>query len=125
VPSESPDFWVKKKNRNIIGIELTRLNPANAEAPNSEKLSEILFRKELIEHTKAIFERTSEKVLFVKFLFSERMEITKERVMSVSVRMAGLIRNKVVNWNRTAFFTESISQKELPNGFMNIINYIC
>ncbi len=44
VPSESPDFLVKMKNTHLLGIELTRLNPANALSVSDELQNENEFQ---------------------------------------------------------------------------------
>ena len=121
VPSESPDFLVKMKSKNQLGIELTRLNPANAEPPTDREIHEIHFREELIEHTKQIFERTSDKLLFVKFLFSERKKIIPERAMSVSVRLAGLIRNIIQAHKKKLFYYKSLPSVALPEGIDELL----
>lgn len=121
VPAESPDFWVRKKNRNIIGIELTRLNPVHANPVDAKQQRIIDLRKSIIINAKEIFERTSDMPLFVKFLFSENEPITEEREMSVSVRLAGLVRQLVQNEKKTRIFFKSISKENLPLGVDEIL----
>jgi len=121
IPSESPDFLVKMKSKNQLGIELTRLNPVNAEPPTGQDLAESRFREELIENAREIFERTSENKLFVKFRFSEKIKIIPERAMSVSVRLAGVIREVVRMKKRKLFYYESITANSLPEGVDEIL----
>ena len=121
VPSESPDFWVRKKNKNVIGIELTRLNPVHAEIPDNSRQKVIDSRNEIILNAREIYERTSDLKLFVKFLFSEKDLISVERAMSVSVRMAGLIRNQTQKERKTKLFFKKITKEKLPRGVEEIL----
>lgn len=116
VPAESPDFWVRKKNRNVIGIELTRLNPVHADPPNDNRNKVIALRNEIILSAKGIFERTHDFPLFVKFLFSDKESVTEERAMSVSVRLAGLVRSIIQHENASKMFFRKIGKKDLPKG---------
>lgn len=121
VPSESPDFLVKMKSKNRLGIELTRLNPISAVPPTDIEQAEFQFLEGLIENAKEIFERTSENKLFVKFLFSEKTKIIPERAMSVSVRLAGLIREVVREKKKKLFYYVSISAAQLPDGVEEVL----
>ena len=105
VPDESPDFIIKLNARKNLGIELTRLNPANASSPDTNEIKRILLRDEIIEQTQYLFSQSSPLNLFVKFLFSEENQIADERKMIVSVQLAGLIRETVRNKNPRSFFT--------------------
>jgi hypothetical protein len=121
VPSESPDFILKMKSTHLLGIELTRLNPANA-VPISENLQqEINFQEQLILKIKAHFERTSQYNLFVKFLFSETIKIAPERELSLVVRMARLISEQVKHKSGKRFFKETIPKSQLPEGIEEIV----
>lgn len=121
LPVESPDFLVKLKNKNSLGIELTRLNPVNAILPNQETKLKNEFREEWIELTKEIVERNSEITLFVKFLFSETEEITKERAISVAVRVAGLIKTLTGKYKKESFYNEYLPEKILPSGLEAVL----
>jgi len=121
VSSESPDFWVRMKSKNVIGIELTRLNPANAIPPDDQQTREILFRDELIQNAKEIFERSSEIKLYVKVLFSDTKKIRSERAMSVSVRLAGLIRNTLVTSKYDVFNRVVLGKNVLPEGLEEVL----
>ena len=121
VSSESPDFWVRMKSKNVIGIELTRLNPANAIPPDDQRTQEILFRDKLILNAKEIFERNSEIKLLIKVLFSDTEKIGSERAMSVSVRLAGLIRNAIVTNKRDVFKRVLLSKDALPDGLEEVL----
>lgn len=116
VSSESPDFILTLKSRNNLGIELTRLNPLNAKEPDNNELSKNKIRERIIESAKELFEGTSSLKMFVKFLFSDKEEITEERELSVSVQLANLVRQAVASKNPQAFFRESVADEALPYG---------
>lgn len=120
-PSESPDFIVQMKNKHILGIELTRLNPANAIPPDDNGYYEIEFREKLIEQTKELYEQSSQLKLFVKFLFSENHKIKPEQEMMVSVQLVNEIRKAVGNRNKDAFFKETIPESQLPKGLESVL----
>lgn len=120
VPWESPDFIVKMKNAHLLGIELTRLNPANALPVSVEAQTEIEFREQLILKTKEYFEHSSQLKLFVKFLFSEKNKIAPERELALAVRMALLIKEQVKHKNGRSFFKESIPKSQLPAGLEEV-----
>lgn len=116
VPSESPDFIAKIKNAHLLGIELTRLNPANAVPLSAEALAQIAFREQLILKIKEHFERTCSLNLFVKFLFSEKHVIAPEREFALAVQMAVLIKEQVKQIDGKSFFKTSIQKSQLPKG---------
>lgn len=120
-PSESPDFLVKMKSRNLLGIELTRLNPGNALEPDSEGLKVIEFREQLLQMALDIFQGKCNLNLFVKILFSESQPILPERKISVAVQVANLIFNVVKVRNEDSFFNESLQKKQLPEGIEEIL----
>ena len=120
-PFESPDFLLKMKSKNVLGIELTRLNPGNASEPDESNLQEIIFQENLIQSTLELFQRGSGLKLFLKFLFSEEKKITPEKEMSVAVQMANIIRKIVRHKKENSFFKESISNSQLPEGIENIL----
>lgn len=120
-PSESTDFIVKMKNNHDLGIELTRLNPANAEPPDDKDFEQIEKRESLIEQTRGVFERTSPLKLFVKFLFSENHKIKSEQELMISVQLVNEIRKAVENKNRDSFFKKIISKPGLPKEIESVL----
>lgn len=121
VPSESPDFLVKMRNTHLLGIELTRLNPANALPVSDIVQAEIDFQEQLILKTKEHFEGACQLNLFVKFLFSEKEIIAPERELSIVVRIALLIKEQVKHKDRKSFFKETIYKSQLPEGFEELV----
>lgn len=121
VESESPDFVVKLKNKYTLGIELTRLNPANAIPPTADGENEIIFRNGFIEELKEFFESRSDFKLFVKFLFSTKDRVTPERELSVKVRIANLIQTKLKNRKTNSFFSIQVTPDELPAGVEQLL----
>ncbi|MDX1283612.1 MAG: hypothetical protein R3182_01305, partial [Draconibacterium sp.] len=57
----------------------------------------------------------------VKILFSESLEISEERMMSVSVRLAGLVRNISQTKKSTTFYTDHLTGKSLPEGLEEVL----
>ena len=121
IPTESPDFILKFKNRHQLGIELTRLNPGNVEPPDFEQIEMNKFREQLIEKTKNLFEHNMPHKLFVKFLFSEEKTIVRERELTVAVQATNLIRRAVNGKKQKSFFTTSIENGELPDGLDGLL----
>uniref|UniRef100_UPI0032180EF5 hypothetical protein n=1 Tax=uncultured Draconibacterium sp. TaxID=1573823 RepID=UPI0032180EF5 len=121
VPSESPDFIVKMKNKHLLGIELTRLNPANALAPDSEQINEIKLCERIISMAKELFERHSNMRFFVKVLFDAGNKLTAEREIAVAVIVSNVVLNYVRGKNENSFFKESIQNNELPDGVNEIL----
>lgn len=119
--SESPDFVIKMKNAYELGIELTRLNPANAVSRTDEREKEISFREEFIDDMKELFETGSELKLFVKFLFSEKGKITPEREMAVKAKTVALIREYVKHKNERSFFHYTLPKAVLPAGLKQVL----
>lgn len=115
-PSESPDFIVTLKSKNSLGIELTRLNPLNASAPDAGQLSRINVRESIIESARTLFEETSPEKLFVKFLFSEQNNIEPEKELSTSVKLVNIIRKAISQKSRDSFFKIQIKASDLPAG---------
>ncbi len=116
VASESPDFVVKMKNRHKLGIELTRLNPANAVAKTVEVQALIDFREELVEDMKELFEAGSDAKLFVKFMFSEKHLITPERELMVRSKTVAGIKSVLADKSEEAFFHKILTNSDLPEG---------
>lgn len=121
VPSESPDFIVKMKNKHLLGVELTRLNPANALGPSTERQADIKFREGFIALTKELFERHSPEKYFVKFLFSEDKKLGAERELAVAALLVNLIRKKLENQNPKSFYKLCIHKSELPVGLEAVL----
>lgn len=120
VPSESPDFIVKMRNRRELGIELTRLNPVNKVGLSDERLAQIRIWDEIVAVSCELFEQHSALKLFVKFLFSDDA-IGEERKIAVAVQTANLIRNSVRNRKKEQFFHEIIPTELLPKGLKDIL----
>jgi hypothetical protein len=119
--SESPDFIIKMKNRHEIGIELTRLTPANRIVPDENQLVQIQAREQIIGLSQDLFEKASPLKLFVKFLFSDLKDISEERQMSVAVQAVNLIRRAVTGKSGDSFFREIIPGELLPEGVEGIL----
>lgn len=121
VPSESPDFIVRMKNTHLLGIELTRLNPANAIDPSHEHIKDIEFRERLILRTQELFKHHSEMNLFVKFLFSEKKKLAREKELITAVQLSNLIRNAVKGKKANSFFKISLHKSDLPDGITGLL----
>ena len=121
IPSESPDFIVKMKNKHELGIELTRLNPANKNLPDKDQLEQIQIREEIIGLSQNMFEQNSELKLFVKFLFSTSKPVLKEKQLITAALSVNEIRKAVQNKKAKSFFKESISGSSLPDGVDEIL----
>lgn len=121
VPSESPDFIVTLTSRNNLGIELTRLNPANAQSPEIKELSQQKLKEDIIETARQTFECNSPFRLFVKFQFAGNETIKEERKLIVAVQIANSIRQMVVNKSRNSFFRETLGPASLPRGIESIL----
>lgn len=119
--SESPDFVIRLKNKHLLGIELTRLNPANALQQTDETKNESAYRETFIEETKKQFEPGSPFKLFVKFLFSERDKLTPEREMVTRVRLLSLLRESLKNKNSKSFFQISFPANALPPAISQLL----
>lgn len=121
VASESPDFVVKMKNRSQLGIELTRLNPANALPNSDERIEEITFRESFIETSREQFESRSPFKLFVKFLFSEKEKLIPELEMVARARVLNLIQENIKNKNIRSFFQFNLAKSLLPTGLRDVL----
>ncbi len=121
VASESPDFVVKMKNKHKLGIELTRLNPANAVVKTAEMLVQIEFREELVEQMQELFETGSDEKLFVKFMFSDKQIISPERELAVRSKMVATIRAAVDGKDDGSFFHRILSGSDLPEGLEQVM----
>jgi hypothetical protein len=121
VSGESPDFTIKMKNYHVLGIELTRLNPGNAEVLNENEITENNFREQIVVKSKSLFEQRSALKLFVKFLFSGEHKIQPENELMVVVQTVNAIRKAIQNRNENSFFKISISRDQLPQGLEEIL----
>jgi hypothetical protein len=121
LPSESPDFTIGMKNRRFLGIELTRLNPGNADLPDELAIVENRFREQIIEKAKTLFGQSSSLKLFVKFLFSDSKKISPERELMVTVEATNAIRKNVKSKNGDSFFKVSVPKGDLPQGIDDIL----
>ncbi len=120
-PSESPDFIVKLRDRQKLGIELTRLDPASKNTPDETLLARLQIRDQTVELARELFEGNSSLKLFVKILFSEMSFISAERQISVVVHMVNLIRKEAGNRNGKGFFKKTIAGSTLPDGIEEIL----
>ncbi|HYQ59284.1 MAG TPA: hypothetical protein VEP89_18200 [Draconibacterium sp.] len=114
IPSESPDFVVKIKNKHQLGIELTRLNPVNAVPHTNEQLAENQFREALIDEMRELFEAGSDEKLFVKFRFSDQHKINPERELMVRVETVALIRATCAQQGNKGFYHITLTGPDLP-----------
>ena len=121
LPSESPDFVVQLKSLNILGIEITRLNPGNAEIPNELLMKKNEFRNHFIEIVKELVEKDIPHHLFVKFLFSEKQIIREERKLMAAIKTANVIRKATIIKSTDSFFKLSIPSGQLPSGIDEIL----
>ncbi len=97
MPSESPDFIIKLKSSNSLGIELTRLNPSNVVRADELWSGQIELRENIIRTAKNLFENSSPLKLFVKIIFSENHILSPEKELITAVHAANSIRLAVEN----------------------------
>ena len=114
VPSESPDFILKLKSKNRIGIELTRLHPVKMLALDAYALDQQKLREQMIATIESLVERSSAQKLFVKFLFDDKNPVTEERVLSLSVQVANAIRKAIQSRNAAGFYFIILERLQLP-----------
>lgn len=119
--SESPDFIVSFKNRHLLGIELTRLNPGYAVPQTSQEIAATTSRERIIELARELFEKHLHHCLFVKFLFSEKVIIDADREMILAVQLSSIIREKVKDKKRNSFFKILLTQPELPEELESVL----
>jgi hypothetical protein len=120
-PSESPDFIVTLKSRNALGIELTRLNPLNAQTPDKQELSQQKLKEGIIETARQIFESNSPFRLFVKFLFSGHETIGEEQKLILAVQLANIVRQSIENKKPISFFRKTLDSSVLPRGIESVL----
>ncbi len=121
VPSESPDFIVKMKSRNLLGIELTRLNPANAPGLDEQGKNHVTSLESFIELAKGLFEQQSSLKLFVKFLFSGQNGFIEKKGLSMAVKTVHIIHEAVKGRKASSFFQLSIQPHLLPGGISELL----
>lgn len=121
MPGESPDFVIRMKNSHLLGVELTRLNPANAVELSEQGRADILFREGFIGLVKSMFEHQNTEVLFVKFLFSEEHKLEASREMVVAAMVCKLLRESVKNRSGNSFYQLTFTAKDLPQGLDRIL----
>ncbi len=119
--SESPDFILKLKTKNRIGIELTRLNPLSVPPAGFNEQEQKSIREQIIESSGNLFTRSSHFKLFAKFQFSERIPIEAERVLAITAIVTNAIRNALQHKKPNSFFYTIIGSEELPRGIENIL----
>ena len=112
IPSESPDFIIRLKSNNHLGIELTRLNPVNAKAPDEYATGQIELREKIINTAKSLFENSSPLKLFVKFIFSENVPLSSEKELITAVHTANTIRLSVANIKPGQLFFKTVNRTE-------------
>lgn len=116
IPAESPDFWVRSKGRNVIGIELTRLFPQSAATNGGNRGKLIVDFVRPVELAQEIFESHLSRALFVKVLFDVHNPISAEREMSVAVRIAGLVRGLFESFGDHSLHIQRFGEDVLPAG---------
>jgi hypothetical protein len=121
IPSESPDFLVKLKNRRTLGIELTRLHPPEEKTVEEFRQQENTFRDNLIRFAQELFEQDSPFRLFVKFLFSEKESIGEERKLVTAVKSVNAIREALNKRKAGSVFRILLSGASLPPGIDELL----
>ncbi|WP_347838703.1 hypothetical protein [uncultured Draconibacterium sp.] len=119
--SESPDFLVKLKNKQRIGIELTRLNPANAVEISAADKAKNTFHEELVDSMREHFEFGNDRKLFVKFLFNQHNGINPASELVIRSQTVSLIRSAIENRGRQPFFNQTLNGGNLPQGIKQIM----
>ncbi len=121
IASESPDFILKLKTKQRIGIEITRLNPLNSRVPDMSLLEQQKIQDRIIESARLLFLQSSSLKLFVKFLFADAIPLEEEREISVTVSLADAIRKTVQLRKTNGFFYLSVVDNLLPHGIEGIL----
>jgi hypothetical protein len=119
--SESPDFILKLKTKNRVGIELTRLNPLNARLPDSNEEEQKRIRERIIESAKKIFSESTPYKLFAKFLFSDNIPLNEKSELAITARVTNTIRQAVQFRKPADFFYFNIDSETLPVGIESIL----
>jgi hypothetical protein len=119
--SESPDFVLTLKNRQQLGIELTRLHPGQSGWSGNEITDENRSRDLFIENVRGLVEKDLPLPMFVKFLFPNNEVIDSHLEMISAVRVAHIIRQEVKHHHPKSFFRISISALLLPKGIEQVL----
>lgn len=117
-PYESPDFILSLSTRNSVGIEMTRLYPAdqrNVLLPPNDSSVEMRF----INKVRELVEPYEKNPVFVKFLFSHSHKPDDTRMLSGAIMTATTIR-KILNGVKADYFKEVIRSSGLPS-FLNSV----
>lgn len=110
---ESPDFILSLSTRSSVGIEITRLYPADQGKvilPPGDSSAEMVF----INKVRELVEPYEQKPLFVKFLFSRRQQPDDSRMLSGAIMTAISIR-KILHGVKADFFKAIIRNTGLPS----------
>lgn len=119
--SESPDFIVTLKNRHQLGIELTRLHPANHIYNDNSFSEENLFYDRLIDNVRGLVEKDIPHRMFVKFLFEKNGAAEEKLEIITAVQLAAAIRREAANRHRNSFFHFNIRGSHLPKGVEDVL----
>ncbi len=117
-PCESPDFILSLNTRSSVGIEITRLYPADQKKvllPPEDSSTEMIF----INKVRELVEPFEMKPLFVKFLFSRTQKPDDTRIFSGAIMTARAIR-KILDGVKADYFRETIRSNGLPS-FLNSV----
>ena len=123
IPSESPDFIIKLKSSNNLGIELTRLNPCNSVTPDQSGTGQIELRENIIRIAKTLFENSSPLKLFVKIIFSENHILSPEKELITAVHTANTVRLAVENIKPGRSFFKTVANPANETGKILIASH--
>ncbi len=116
---ESPDFILSLNTRSSVGIEITRLYPADQRQvllPPEDSSAEMVF----INKVRELVEPYEKKPLFVKFLFSRTRKPVDARMLSGAIMTAISIR-KILEGVKADFFKEEIRTDSLPSFLTSVL----
>jgi hypothetical protein len=117
-PCESPDFVLSLNTRSSLGIEITRLYPADQSKvilPPGDSSAEMRF----INKVRELVEPYEQKPLFVKFLFSRNQKPDDTRMLS-GASMTAISVRKILHGVKADFFKGVIRINGLPS-FLNSV----
>ncbi len=120
-PSESPDFIIKMKSKNNLGIELTRLNPENPKILNHHEIEQIQLREKIVATAKTLFEKSSPLKIFAKFLFSESHLVSHEKELITAVKAVNSIYRAAKNIKQEKLYFKIITNNNLKNELHQIL----
>lgn len=121
VPAESPDFILKLKSKNQIGIELTRLYPESAGVLSELQLEQHEIQDKMIDSSRLLFENTSPLKLFVKFLFAQNSALNHMNSMVSIVQIVNVMRKSLQGIKAGGNFSVLIEGNMLPDGLECIL----